>query len=96
MINKGYQKIKIKTQLLGEDISFPVLAPINKIKEKVKDKIDSGEINLGEEVVKTSYTLHIPQTKRTKLKQNKKMSLLERFLYLISEKSYCTSMSVWV
>ena len=39
-------------------MSFPILAPVSKIKDNVREKIDSGEIYSGEEVIKTytSYT----------------------------------------
>lgn len=45
-----------KKRLSGGVVSFPVLAPVKKIKEKVREKVDSGEIYVGEEVVQTSYT----------------------------------------
>ena len=45
-----------KKRLPGGTVSFPILAPVKQVKEKVKHRIESGEIFLGDEVVKTSYT----------------------------------------
>lgn len=52
---------------LGANISFPIMSPVQKVKETVTERINSGEINIGEEVVRSSYTSYT--TKRMRLKR---------------------------
>ena len=46
---------RCKKRLPGGKISFPMSKPVKYHKEKVSEKIQSGELDIGEEVVQTSY-----------------------------------------
>ena len=50
-----------KKRLPGGKISFPMYPPVRKLKEKVVQRVESGEINIGKETVTTTesrYTTH--------------------------------------
>ncbi len=46
---------RVKKRLPNSNVSFPMHDPIKKQKQKVKHKIDSGEIQVGEKIVPTEY-----------------------------------------
>lgn len=61
---------------LGVNISFPIMSPVQKVKETVTERINSGEINIGEEVVRSSYTSYT--TNKENEVEKKRMFLQER------------------
>ena len=44
-----------KKRLPGGKVSFPMYCPVQKLKKKVSDRIESGNIPIGKEVVRTAY-----------------------------------------
>ena len=50
-----------KKQLPGGKVSIPMYQPVKKIKQQVQERIISGEICIGDEIVPTTHTRYIVQ-----------------------------------